>query len=126
MYTTANGNPCEAEPNTPVDHSKLPSWLRQRLLKTFGPTPYQAYINGPALLWYWLKQHCPSHSWLDHWGTAFVNGEEALVSEPYYTMDCDFSELERFAEMLDCDFIADEKSYWFPGKTIRLALVPKA
>lgn len=125
MYTTALGNPCEAEPGSPVERQKIPKWLGKRLLDVFGPTPTGS--KDPYwLLTYWFQDHCGSEFWMDHYGTTLIDGQEVLVGEPYGSVDDDHSCLTSFAELLDCDLVVSATSYWYPGKTIRLALVPKA
>jgi hypothetical protein len=53
-----------------------------------------------------------------------MDGVPVVVSEPYCQVTTEFPELHRFAESLGCKLVVDEKSHWYPGKTVRLAFVP--
>lgn len=123
MYKTANGNPCEFEPASPVVRRNIPDWLRRQLLVAFGPTDL-GYTDGDDLFEFWSRVHRQRLPWLDHWGSTFVGDQEVAVSEPYLSMSCDFSEPRRFAELAGCDLLVDQRSYWYPGKTIRLQFQP--
>jgi hypothetical protein len=118
MFKTATGCPCDVEPASPVIAKRIPDWMRQRLLKVFGPTNL-GYTDGDYLFEYWSRKY-RELPWLDHWGSTVVGDQEIVVSEPYLSMTCDFSEPRRFAELLGCDLTVDAQSYWYPGKTIRL------
>ena len=80
--------------------------------------------RGWALFDFWVRRYCESSIWIDHEGTAIVDGQEVFVSERYLTLDNDFSCVEELAEKLGCELIIDDKSHHFPGKTIRLAILP--
>lgn len=123
MFTTATGCPCDVEPASPVISRRIPEWLRLRLLDAFGPA-YHGYTDGNDLFEYWSRAYRQRLPWLDHWGSTLVGDQEVAVSEPYLRMTCDFSEPYRFAELAGCDLVVDERSYWYPGKTIRLQFQP--
>jgi hypothetical protein len=123
MFTTATGCPCDVEPASPVISRRIPEWLRLRLLDAFGPTDL-GYTDGDDLFEYWSRVYRHRLPWLDHWGSTFVGDQEVAVSEPYLRITCDFSEPKRFAELAGCDLVVDERSYWYPGKTIRLQFQP--
>jgi hypothetical protein len=123
MYRTANGNPCDAEPGSPVRLGHVPSWTRNQLLHTYGPTR-QGYRDGRALFEEWGGRHGGKLPWIDHWGSTVIDVQPVVVSEPYLQATLDFSDLHRFAASIGCRLVVDEKSYWYPGKTLRLAFVP--
>jgi len=122
VYKTATGEPCQAKPGSPVELGRVPDWLRRRMLKVFGPTDC-GYTDGHSLFAYWARK-CKSLPWIDHWGTTVIDGQKILVSEPYLRRSCDFSDVAEFAESLGCELVIDETSYWYPGKTLRLAFMP--
>jgi hypothetical protein len=82
--------------------------------------------SGPLLFEDWVRNFCESSIWIDHEGAAVVNGQEAFVSEPYLSLSYDFSCAKRLAKKLGCKLIISAKSHHYPGKTIRLAFLPKA
>jgi hypothetical protein len=107
-----------------VTEHEVPEWLRLRLLHRFGPTPAGSK-DGYHLLTRWSDRHCSFRYWLDHWGSAEVDGLSVLVSEPHYLITNDFSGVSDFAAMLRCQLVVKEESYHCPGHTIRLALCPE-
>jgi len=123
IYTTANGNPCDVEPASKVVFG-VPEKYRPRLLEAYGPTQHRE-TSAKALMYSHISRHCSSRRWLDHEGTTEIDGETYFVSEPYFRVGDDFSELERFLNKMDCELISDPKSYWYPGHTIRLIFKPK-
>jgi hypothetical protein len=122
MFTTANGNPCDVEPGSVVRHGHVPNWFRLRMLTRFGPTEHR-YTDGRALFEYWARLHTGRLPWIDHIGSALVGDQRVVVSEPYLRATDDFTEVRGFAAMLNCELVVSEQSYWFPGKTLRLAFV---
>jgi hypothetical protein len=125
MFVTALGKPCDAESGSPVRRCHVPNWFRQRLLNKYGPTR-QGYRDGWSLLCDHGREHGGWLPWIDHWGSTVIDDVPVVVSEPYYQPTTDFAELHRFAESLGCKLVVDEKSYWYPGKTVRLAFIPVA
>jgi len=124
QFTTANGNPCDKEPASKVIWG-IPTKYRTRLLRAFGSSHWGSGSDTQSLMYGHISRHCPSRRWLDHEGTTLIDGEEIFVSEPYFQVDEDFSELENFLDMMDCELVIDPKSYWYPGHTVRLIFKPK-
>jgi hypothetical protein len=123
MYRTALGAPCKAKPGSPVERHVVPHWFQVRLAKDLGDDDHSG--DGYSLFSAWARRRCDSTIWFDHWGTTFLNGQFVPVSEPYLRLEDDFTEVRAAAEMLDCNLVIGEKSHWYPGKTIRLAFLPK-
>ena len=123
MYTTANGNPCEAEPGSKVYRDYVPDWFTERILDIFGSTE-QGYRDGYLLIAEHGLKDWEGVSWFDHVGSTLVDGVPVFVSESYLQLDHDFSSLSQFAQELDCYLEVSDVSYHFPGKTIRLAFLP--
>lgn len=113
---------------TPVKQNHVPRWLRSRLLEAFREgraskawLPYRHCTRGESLLWA-LADHLRTEyggSWLDHWGSTTMHGEQVFVAEPYLNPN-HLENARRFADVLDLDFRIDANSWWYPGSTTRL------
>jgi hypothetical protein len=108
---------------TPVRQDKFPSWFRKRLLRLYGHD--KSTIQDYVLFKTMARKHCASPIWCDHTGVTTINGQTIPVSEPYLRVDDDLTDAHQFAELVGCNLVISENSHWYPGKTIRLAFVPK-
>lgn len=114
---------------TPVKQNHVPQWLWRRLLKVFrdNPTLKARLMRDSCRVGYYMVRELAddvsggfmSSSWLDHWGTTVMHGEQVFVAEPYLNAG-DLENARRFADVLDLDFRIDANSWWYPGRTTRL------
>lgn len=123
MFTTACGNPCVAASGSKVLKDFVPDWFTQRMLENIGPTLHGCK-DGYRLISYHGRRLERLSGWLDHQGSTLMDGVAFFVSEPYYRIYDDFSEVEQFAKDLDCRLVVSEDSCHYPGHTIRLAFMP--
>jgi hypothetical protein len=122
MFYTANGNPCDVPPASPVKLNRLPAWFIQQMHTI---TDESERVEEVCLLFRIARSTCGSTTWLDHIGSTILDGSEVFVSEPYLRPFDDLSCARHIANSLGCELVVSEQSYWFPGKTIRLVLRPK-
>lgn len=98
----------------PVELNRVPAWLRQRLLRRYGPH------EGRTRAWT-LLYHCPDKPYLDHWGTICRDGQLLFVNEPY---DDRTDGAEKFAAALGLKWWVEKESSWNPPMTIRFVFAP--
>jgi hypothetical protein len=123
MFVTANGNPCDASPASPVIQNRIPSWFIKRMRRIAGPRGQS--VDELNLIRILAIDICGSTTWIDHIGKTRIDNREMFVSEPYLRTSDDFSCVEEIAELLECELVVDDQSFWYPGKTIRLLFRPK-
>ena len=75
---------------------------------------------------YDLRNPMPTADWADHRGTTEYRGDkQAFVCEPYGFGHDWLHEVEDFATKCGCAYAIDPNSWWFPGRTIRIAFYRK-
>ncbi len=104
---------------TPVELHKVPSWLRRKLLATFG-WENRHLRGGVDVLERAVKLHCDNRKWLAHYGGTFIDGHEAFVSEPFGLTPEGLKSIQQFAAQLGLRWHVDGNSWWHPGRTIRI------
>jgi hypothetical protein len=96
----------------PVKRSQYPEWFLRRVRQRFGC-------------------ECPAHiphagaGFFDHCGTAIIDGREAFVSEPYYTVEGARPIAEALAAKLGLEVAVSATAAWHP-KAIRIAFMEAA
>ena len=125
---------------SPVRLHHVPNWLRLRMLRAFGTSDgYTAGChvleNAVASAEKWVRylndlvggQPYFVPSWLDHWGSTVIDGNDCFVSEPYMKFPPDQRDLavpHNFAVSTNCRLLILPQSAWNPPSTIRLLFKP--
>ena len=108
--------------SSPVRLHHFPAWLRRQIRTAMrkGAIPKLSkyeYTGGDSLLYYAARETTGGSSWLDHWGSTKMWGEDVFVSEPY---QLDLQSAERFAAALGLKWGYSATSWWYPGATFRI------
>lgn len=104
---------------SPVDLHHVPNWFRLALLKAYGCR--DGWTNGQHVL-----QHAIGRAeWLDHWGSTKDGEQLCFVSEPYHVDATALAHVEDVARRAGCECWLHPNSWWYPGRTIRIAFAPK-
>lgn len=93
---------------TPVRISHVPGWFKQKMRLWLR---LHDKVKGPIC--FVIEEFRIATGWnVDHYGSS----GDAFVNEPYG----EAREMNaKIAEMLNCDFVESDNSYWFPGYTKR-------
>ncbi len=82
--------------------------------------------NFPLSSWdalYFAARHCGGTHWIDHPGRIRLpDGRWALASEPYQFFDYHREQIETFCRTLGLTYEFSERSWWYPGRTVRLTV----
>ena len=104
----------------PVGLPSVPNWLRLKMLKAFG-CPDRA-TDGHSVLWHAISKTARHGRWVDHFGSSELYGRPAFVSEPYDFSAGTAQDVSAFCDPMGLRWVVCSNSYWFPGRTIRIAI----
>lgn len=105
---------CQPEavvPQEEIDHGKMPRWLQSALVHRSGKP-------------HWCGGSDPT--WMDHWGTATINGKRVFVSEPYGLSDDGVRNLMEFCSKYKIKVDIQAASWHYPTHCLRIILTPPA
>ena len=96
MSGDADGSPTGQQPFPPVRKHKIPRWLLSAVKRLTGKKHWQLapYIENTG----------KTAGWLDHHGTAVLDGREVFVSQPYHLHPETKTSLARFCDLYDLNF----------------------
>ena len=118
--TQPNGPSLKAHYEVTPNH--VPNWLRLQIIRLMPVSRYD--LDGRGALMATTRINALSGSWLDHWGSATINGQTVFVSEPYADASDPPVEAIEFARRFDLRLEVRRESAWNPPSTIRLVFFP--
>jgi hypothetical protein len=97
---------------TPVTTGSVPRWLTHRLVEHFRTDDLRTalgQLGGSSLI-------------CDHAGTT---DDGQYVLEPYCAGPSDLAALILLVDYIGCRMYVSGKSWWFPGRTLRIVIEPE-
>lgn len=114
----------------PVSVGRYPMWVRQAIKGAIarGDLPKSQYPLQSTGAAFEHATKCLGRDWADHCGTIKdEDGRELLVSEPYWERVSEegYRQLADFAKVVNASFVVSPSSGHFPGRTLRIIVVPR-